>query len=348
MDKIDDKSTRPECAATPKISIIVPVYNVERYLCEALDSTRAQTFTDWECILVDDGSPDSCGQICDQYAAADSRFRVVHRPNGGLSAARNSGLREARAPYISFLDSDDTISPDFLSRLYELITTYDADMAQVGAAKVFTTGIYDMHLGRTLTLLDQAQFINELLRGTKIPNYMWNKLFRREVITTGFPEGQVYEDIYALSNWIGNIHKVVLTPEPLYLYRQRRGSIIYTYSLPGRLDYLKAFRTRAEILRKSFPELMSESRYQKEIWRGIINCAKTIARKFTPKAYRLECIEKLHLMALEQGLPPRNAVPAKLWYRANLLLRLPRLFIVNARLGNFFKSHNRRTNHLFD
>ena len=90
----------------PEISIIVPVYKVERYLRQCLDSIEAQTFCNWECILVDDGSPDGSGAICDEYAARDSRFRVIHRPNGGLSAARNTGIRASVAPYIGFVDSD--------------------------------------------------------------------------------------------------------------------------------------------------------------------------------------------------------------------------------------------------
>lgn len=116
----------------PEISIIVPVYNVERYLGECLDSIKSQTFTNWECILVDDGSPDKSIDICEKYSAGDSRFKVVRRSNGGLSAARNTGLSYARGNFISFVDSDDIVYPEYLSRLHSLMIEYDADVVQVG------------------------------------------------------------------------------------------------------------------------------------------------------------------------------------------------------------------------
>ena len=104
----------------PKVSIIVPVYNVEPYLRQCLDSILAQTFTDWECILVDDGSKDGSGAICDEYAEKDSRFRVVHQENKGSSAARNEGLSLSKGIYLSFIDSDDWVENNYLERLLEI------------------------------------------------------------------------------------------------------------------------------------------------------------------------------------------------------------------------------------
>ena len=110
----------------PKVTIVMPVYKVEQYLPACIESVRAQTFTDWECILVDDGSPDGCGAICDEAARRDERFRVVHRENGGLSRARNSGMEVARGEYYVFLDSDDAIHP----RLLELALKEQASHPQ--------------------------------------------------------------------------------------------------------------------------------------------------------------------------------------------------------------------------
>lgn len=113
----------------PEISIIVPVYNVEQYLCECIDSMLAQIFEDYELILVDDGSPDRCGQVCDEYAALDERVRVIHQENAGVSFARNIGIDIARGNYISFVDSDDIISAFYLKELYEKIIEYQADIS---------------------------------------------------------------------------------------------------------------------------------------------------------------------------------------------------------------------------
>lgn len=113
----------------PEVSIIVPVYKVEPYLNKCVDSILAQTFTDFECILVDDGSPDSCGKICDEYVQKDSRVKVIHQENQGLSAARNSGLDMASGAWIVFVDSDDWIEPDAVEVLYRAALQNDADMA---------------------------------------------------------------------------------------------------------------------------------------------------------------------------------------------------------------------------
>ena len=116
----------------PKISIIVPVYNVEQYLQRCLDSIAAQTFTDWECILIDDGSPDNSGAICDEYAAKDERFKVIHQKNAGVSAARNAGLEVAKGEWIGFVDPDDYIQNDMYSFLYSLAHERNADIVCCG------------------------------------------------------------------------------------------------------------------------------------------------------------------------------------------------------------------------
>ena len=108
----------------PEISIIIPVYKAEKYLRRCLDSVLSQTLSNWECILVDDGSPDQSGAICDEYAAKDSRFRVIHKPNGGVSSARNEGLDTAKGEFICFIDSDDWVGPKYLEHLHFLKTQH--------------------------------------------------------------------------------------------------------------------------------------------------------------------------------------------------------------------------------
>lgn len=123
-----------------KISIIVPVYNVEKYLSRCVDSILAQSFTDFELILVDDGSPDNCPQICDEYAVKDSRIRVIHKKNGGVSAARNSGLEIVQGEYVTFCDSDDYVTEDWLQKMYETIIKTDADCVGIQYTKVNDNG----------------------------------------------------------------------------------------------------------------------------------------------------------------------------------------------------------------
>lgn len=127
-------------AGTPKISVIVPVYKVEKYLAECIESVLAQTFRDFELILVDDGSPDDCGKICDDYAARDSRVRVFHKENGGVTSARRLGVERSRADWITFVDADDIIFPNALADLLNIVETEEksgdpVDLAQMGIVR---------------------------------------------------------------------------------------------------------------------------------------------------------------------------------------------------------------------
>lgn len=130
----------------PQISIIVPVYKVENYLHKCLDSILAQTFTDWECILIDDGSPDNSGKICDEYAEKDSRFRVIHQENAGVSAARNAGLNVAQGEWITFVDSDDWVERNWLEELYKIAVHNDVDVVECGYWRETLDGIRSRHL----------------------------------------------------------------------------------------------------------------------------------------------------------------------------------------------------------
>ena len=119
----------------PKVSVIVPVYKVEQYIRECLDSIKNQTFTDWECLLIDDGSPDESGKICDEYAAKDCRFKVLHKPNSGVSSARNLGLDKACGEWVMFVDSDDAIAENTLEICYEKASTASLDTLQFSFAR---------------------------------------------------------------------------------------------------------------------------------------------------------------------------------------------------------------------
>ena len=164
-----------------KISIIVPVYNVEKYLPRCIDSILRQTYTNFECILIDDGSPDRCGRICDEYAERDKRIVVIHQKNKGVSAARNAGLDVAKGEYVGFVDSDDYIEPDLYDRL----------MCAIGNTQVAICGVQvedeEGNLLRCETLcngvLDSSSRQIEALIKTSLLGYAWNKLYRRDVIS---------------------------------------------------------------------------------------------------------------------------------------------------------------------
>lgn len=230
------------------ISVIVPVYNVEKYLRKCVDSILAQTYTNLEIILVDDGSPDNCGKICDEYAAKDSRIKVIHQENGGLSAARNAGLDVATGDYIGFVDSDDYIAPDMYEKLYQAIEIYNSDIALCGFKKFeleSRTEVYEKKL------LYRDEFLKELLL-ENIKSYAWNKLYKKSLFdNVRFPEGELFEDLKIMHLIGEKVSAVSFTNKILYYYRIRQGSITFNNRGLNADDYIAATHDRSERYKKT-------------------------------------------------------------------------------------------------
>lgn len=335
-------------ATTPKISIIVPVYNMTAYLRECIDAIVGQTFEDRECILVNDGSTDDSGSLCNEYAERDSRFKVIHRENGGLSAARNSGLKASSARYIIFIDSDDVPHKHQLEHLHTLIEEFEADVAEVSYESMFTTFRSPKHLVDKTTILNRGEVALELLYARKVPSYMWNKLFRREIIDSLFPEGMVFEDVMVMSKWIKNIQKMVVSPEVLYSYRQRKGSIANTNSVKNRMQYLKSMFNLAESLRQIEPSVITDSIADKTAWKSMIHAAKYIARFEQDPKVRTEGVREISRIANSFLQPDIKVVGAKIWRRSSMLRNRPSLFINLMRFMGKIDFHRRyRDRHKF-
>lgn len=334
---------------TPEISIIVPIYNVEKYLRRCLDSIEAQTFRDWECILVNDGSPDGSEAICEEFVKRDSRFLLINRENGGISATRNDGLSAARGKYIGFVDPDDWTEPKLFSRLHELITRYDADVAQVGFWNEYTDFTRPKHLTRTVCVLDRKQAVLKLFEDKSVPSYLWNKLFRREVTSTHFPEGKQFEDISALTHWMLNINRMVLAPDLLYHYRRRKGSIVNSNFSKNRLDYIDICCQRAAAFSGILNDSLGKHSSERYMWKILIAGAKTIARMEPDSDVRNEAVEKISTIAQKMPAPSLLVLNPKRWLRAHMLRKNPAGFICLMRMvykADFSSKH--RNSSLFD
>ena len=180
-----------------KISIIIPIYKVEDYISKCIKSVIAQSYHNLEIILIDDGSPDRCGDICDDYAERDSRIRVIHRQNGGISAARNSGLEVATGEYVLFVDSDDYIHPDMVERMHDVALNKQADVVVCDYVKVNEDEEIEIpEESRQVIDITEDNRLNYMLGETKIIfTVVWNKLCKRKLFQfCGFPEGNVHED----------------------------------------------------------------------------------------------------------------------------------------------------------
>ena len=164
-----------------KVSVIVPVYNVEKYLKQCLDSIVDQTLEDLEIVLVDDGSVDSSGTICDEYAKKDSRIEVIHKANGGLSDARNVGISKAKGRYIGFVDSDDYIKEDMYEILLNLIKKYDADVSICNLYDVIDGNECIRNKENGIREYSRLDILKEVLLDKNIQSYAWNKLYEKEL-----------------------------------------------------------------------------------------------------------------------------------------------------------------------
>jgi len=238
----------------PKISVIVPVYKVEPYLRKCLDSIVNQTYCNLEIILVDDGSPDNCGAICDEYAARDQRITVIHKENGGVSSARNAGLAAASGGWIGWVDPDDWVEPDMFEYLLGGAVTYGADIAVCGRCVEEATGnavrTWDVERG-----MDRETALGELLRNDVMQNFLWDKLWKRELLENiRFPEGRTYEDVAVMHRLFEQARCVACLPQVKYHYVQRKDSIVGNASIKNRVNYYLAAQRRCADMKDAWPQ----------------------------------------------------------------------------------------------
>ena len=232
----------------PKISVIVPCHNIEEFINTCLTSLSQQTYGDFEVICIDDGSTDATGQLLEQYAASDARFRVIHQEHTGPSGARNAGVAASSAPLIAFVDGDDYAAPQYLAILEGLLTHYRADMACCSHknARPGSTITFESEPDAASQAIQQARVLDssETLREIAEENIhfsYWSKLMTRELAEAApFPEGMVYEDIWNLGLTTAAARRVVFSPIPLYCYVARDSSV--TRARPQPLKRFWQFR----------------------------------------------------------------------------------------------------------
>ncbi|MGF2941895.1 glycosyltransferase family 2 protein [Enterococcus xiangfangensis] len=224
-----------------EISIIVPVYNVEKYLRKCVDSILAQTFTDFELILVDDGSPDNSGAICDQYAEKDSRIKVIHKENGGLSDARNAGIEVAKGKYLGFIDSDDYIADDMYELLYNNIIKEKADLSICGIYHVYEGKEPERKIEKYMVLnRDEATVL--IFHGNQISDHAVNKLYSRSIFSElRYPLGKYHEDSFTIVGILDQCEKVVVDTKQKYYYYHRDDSITSQTFSQKHLEYITAW-----------------------------------------------------------------------------------------------------------
>lgn len=246
----------------PLISVIVPVYNVEKYLARCVDSIVNQTYKNLEIIFVDDGSTDLCPQMCDDYAEKDNRIKVVHKKNGGLSDARNAGMAVATGEYISFIDSDDYVSDDFFECLLDVMNKENSDIAECSVVKLYEDNRFDEFSDDlSVKTYDTHDAMSALIAENPFYQHVWNKLYKTELVKDiPYAVGKLNEDEFWTYQVFGRANKVARLNKTMYYYFQRSSSIMGVGYNIRRLDALEGKANRQKYIENNFPELSTQAK----------------------------------------------------------------------------------------
>lgn len=306
-----------------KISVIVPVYNVEKYLNRCVQSITDQTYENLEIILVDDGSPDNCGVLCDVWAKKDSRIRVVHKPNGGLSSARNAGIDIATGQYVGFVDSDDYIHPQMYEKLYAALLETGADISICNYDYVDEqTGEPDLNMRAASPLKDgvltrkQAyEKIGRIVHGYGFYVTAWNKLYHRSIFEDlRFKEGFIHEDEFFVHHLFSHCSRIATISDRLYLYVQRSGSITKKKATIRSLHGVYSYYDRYQFFREAGEYPLAKSSLQAANW-----LLTDLLYRLEKEADGQELRKTVHTIA--------NAMLWKLDYRVAYLVKAWLLFL---------------------
>lgn len=240
-------------ASSPFVSVIIPVYNVSRYLPQCIESVISQTYQNIEIVIIDDGSTDGSGKICDQYAERDPRIRVIHSMNRGLASARNLGLENARGTFISFIDSDDWMEPHAIEALLRAAVETDADVVKAGHCSEHVGIIHHFGMGADGFHTYHGQEIMSAFSEGVFGHVAWNKLYRAECFDgIRYPDGQNYEDVSTTWKILKKLAEsgaaATALPDELFHFRIRKSSISHTWSFKNVTDSWLAYHTLYEAL----------------------------------------------------------------------------------------------------
>lgn len=303
-----------------KISIIVPIYKVEPYLERCIDSILSQSYSNLEIILVDDGSPDNCPQICDSYAAKDDRIIVIHKKNGGLSEARNYGLDKASGDYIVFVDSDDYIRSDMCEVLLKNALTTNADMVLCDYHWVDNCG-NDLHIKNKLKneILTPEQYFQSYMNTIEMGYIIaWNKLYKKYIFKNlRFPVGKINEDYYLMHRIIYKCQSIMCITEKLYYYVQTDNSIMRSKFTARRMDIADALYDQIQFASSVGNNAMRKfaiNRLSNELvrYRAYLNDPECLVR------YR-KLQHKFRFLAFEKDAWASIAPRGRLYYRLEIL-----------------------------
>lgn len=267
------------------VSIIVPVYNVENYIRRCLDSIVKQTYKNIEVILVDDGSPDSSGEICEDYAKRYPFIKVIHQKNQGQSSARNNGTKMAKGDYVTYIDSDDFVTPDYVEYLMGLLNRYDADVSTTTFVYQYDNKpIKPCKKETNVECLSPLEAIRRMNYGKGITAAACPKMYKRDlVLKYPYPVGRIYEDVATIYKILGESNRVVVGNQQIYYWIQHPGSTMHETFSERQYDGIMAVEEQLQYVRDKFPEAEDAAKY-----RYAAKCVELLAASFMSGVGHLE------------------------------------------------------------
>ena len=245
------------------VSIVVPVYKVEKYLSRCVDSLINQTYQNIEIILVDDGSPDKCGEICEKYAEIDNRIKVIHKENGGLSDARNAGIDIATGKYITFVDSDDYVSKNMIVNLMRGIKEGNTEISCIRFIMCPDSGVDRLSETKNATFdtYIKEDFLEKMLYQEEIDNSAWGKLYNRDLFEgVRYPKGKLYEDLATTYKLLHKTDRVAVSHSDDYYYVQQENSIMHMNFNPSKMDAIENMSEWYGFIEKNYPKQLPAAR----------------------------------------------------------------------------------------
>lgn len=292
------------------ISVVIPIYNVEAYLQRCIESVVHQTYENIEIILVDDGSPDKCGEICDKYEAGDSRIRVIHQENKGLSGARNVAIDLSTGKYITFLDSDDWLELNAIEIMYQLSLKYQAGIVGTSLLNVYDNGETKNNTSiKSIKEYDTKDALSSFLFNGHLTPCVCGKLYLKELWNDiRCPEGKIFEDQFTTYKLIDRASKIVFYPTALYNYYKRGNSIGHSSFSKKNYHLYEGINEEYSFITTKYPETISDMNVAKITWemvfvnmmirgnavdKNIVNTCRQFSRKNLKDVYCSEYIDKI-------------------------------------------------------